>query len=239
MRSVWLLILALLTVTLTAGGCTDNPPPYGTEQVKSLTTKRRQVWAVAPVLNLSGERGVDPLLQADLVYQQLQQVRGVTAIPVNRVAEVYVALRIDRIATPEQAALVCDLLGCDGLIVPSVTIYDPYNPPKFGATVNLFIKPGAFARGANVDPRELARRATPQQGDPIPTGNGDVVQAVGMFDATNGTVRERLAAYASGRTDPVGPLGQKEYSVKMERYCGFAYSELIEQLIASPKLRGL
>jgi hypothetical protein len=239
MRSVRLIILTLLTVTLTAGGCIERDPAYGREQVKSLTTQRRQVWAVAPALNLSGERGVDPLLQADLVFQQLQQVRGVTAVPVNRVAEVYVALRIDRIATPEQAALICDLLGCDGLIVPTVTIFDPYNPPKFGGSVQLFIKPGAFARGPNVDPRDLARRATPQQGDPIPTGNGDVVQAVGMFDAANGTVRDRLAAYASGRNDPVGPLGQKEYYVKMERYCGFAYSELIEQLIASPKLRGL
>jgi hypothetical protein len=239
MRSVRLIILTLLTVTLTAGGCIERDPAYGREQVKSLTTQRRQVWAVAPALNLSGERGVDPLLQADLVFQQLQQVRGVTAVPVNRVAEVYVALRIDRIATPEQAALICDLLGCDGLIVPTVTIFDPYNPPKFGGSVQLFIKPGAFARGPNVDPRDLARRATPQQGDPIPTGNGDVVQAVGMFDAANGTVRDRLAAYASGRNDPVGPLGQKEYYVKMDRYCGFAYSELIEQLIASPKLRGL
>jgi hypothetical protein len=222
-----------------AAGCIDHDPPYGREQVKSLSTQRRQVWAIAPVINLSGERGVDPLLQADLVFQQLQQVRGVTVVPVNRVAEVYVGLHIDRISTPEQAALVCDLLGCDGLLVPTVTIYDPYNPPKFGGSVQLFIKPGSFARTANVDPRELARRATPQQGDPIPGTGGDVVQVVGMFDAANGTVRERLAVYASGRNDPVGPMGQKEYYVKMERYCGFAYSELIEQLIASPKLRGL
>jgi len=239
MRSILLLILTLVTAAFAAGGCIEHDPLYGREQVKSLPTQRRQVWAVAPVLNLSGENGVDPLLQADLVFQQLQQVRGVTAVPVNRVAEVYVALHIDRIATPEQAALVCDLLGCDGLIVPTVTIYDPYNPPKFGGSVQLFIKPGAFPRTPNLDPRELARRATPQQGDPIPTGNGDVVQVVGMFDAANGAVRDRLAAYAAGRNDPVGPLGHKEYYVKMDRYCGFAYSELIEQLIASPKLRGL
>ena len=238
MRSILLLILTLVTAAFAAGGCIEHDPDYGREQVKVLTTHRRQVWAVAPVLNLSGERGVDPLLQADLVFQQLQQVRGVTVIPVNRVAEVYVALHIDRISTPEQAALVCDLLGCDGLVVPTVTIYDPYNPPKFGGSVQLFIKPGTFARSPNVDPRELARRATPQQGDPIPSG-GDVVQVVGMFDAANGTVRDRLAAYAAGRNDPVGPLGHKEYYVKMDRYCGFAYSELIEQLIVSPKLKGL
>ena len=237
MRSALLLILAAGAVAAVTSGC-ERVPPYGREQVKSLSTQRRQVWAVAPVLNLSGERGVDPLLQADLVFQQLQQVKGVTAVPVNRVAEVYVALRIDRISTPEQAALVCDLLGCDGLIVPTVTIFDPYNPPKFGGAMQLFVKPPAFARGVDVDPRDLARRATPRVADPMPAG-GDVIQVVGMFDAANGTVRDRLAAYAAGRNDPVGPLGRKEYYVKMDRYCGFAYSELIEQLIASPKLRGL
>jgi len=241
MRSILLFILPALVTALAAAGCTDRPPEYGREQTKSLQTKRRQVWAIAPALNLSGERGVDPLLQADLLFQQLQQVRGVTAIPVNRVVEAYVAMRIDRISTPEQAALVCEVLGCDGLIVPTVTIFDPYNPPKFGGSLQLFVKPGTFARAsaAEVDPRELAHRATPKQVEPAPVGSADVVQVVGMFDAVNGTVRDRLAAYAAGRNDPVGPLGQKEYYVKMDRYCGFAYSELIEQLIASPKLRGL
>ena len=83
-----------LTATLLCGpGCTPKDPEYGHEQTKALTTQRRQIWAVAPAINLSGEKGVDPFLQADLVFQQLQQVRGVTVIPVNRVAEVYAALR--------------------------------------------------------------------------------------------------------------------------------------------------
>jgi hypothetical protein len=220
-------------------GCAKHEPVYGREQVKSLTTKRRQVWAVAPVINLSGEKGVDAFLQADLVFQQLQQVQGVTAVPVNRVAEVYATLRIDRVASPEQAALVCDLLHCDGLIVPTVTIYDTYNPPKLGAAMQLFVKPGMFVKVPNVDPRELAKSAAPRQVDPMPAAGGDVIQAVGLFDAANGTVRDRLHIYAAGRNDPVGPMGEKEYYMNMDRYCGFAYSELIEQIIVSPKLKGL
>lgn len=238
MRSI-LCIFAVLPGLAELGGCTKPDPVYGREQVRSLSTKRRQVWAVAPVINLSGEKAVDAFLQADLVYQQLQQVQGVTAIPVNRVAEVYATLKIDRVASPEQAALVCDLLQCDGLIVPTVTIYDTYNPPKLGAAMQLFVKPGKFQRAANVDPRELAKSATPHELDPMPAAGGDVVQAVGMFDAANGTVRDRLHVYAMGRNDPVGPMGEKEYYMSMDRYCGFAYSELIEQLIASPKLKGL
>jgi hypothetical protein len=232
-------ILPILVFLLVAGGCTEQVPPYGREHTKVLPTKRRQVWAVAPVVNLSGERGVDPFLQADLVFQQLQQVQGVTAVPVNRVAEVYASLRIERVASPEQAAIICDLLQCDGLIIPTVTIYDTYNPPKFGGAMQLFVKPGTFSRPVDVDPRELAKRAAPKAIDPMPGVNGDVIQVVGMFDAANGTVRDRLHVYASGRHDPVGPMGEKEYLVSMDRYCGFAYSELLEQLIASPKLRGL
>jgi hypothetical protein len=238
MRSIPV-ILALIAVVLPEVGCAEKTPPYGRETVRTLPTKRRQVWAVAPVVNLSGERGVDPILQADLVFQQLQQVRGVTGVPVNRVAEVYAALKIDRVSSAEQAALVCDLLQCDGLIIPTVTIFDVYNPPKFGGAMQLFVKPGTFARPPNVDPREIARRATPKDVDPMPHTNGDVIQVVGMFDAANGTVRDRLKAYAAGRHDPVGPMGEKEYLASMDRYCGFAYSELIEQLITSPKLKGL
>jgi len=231
--------MLLVAVCLVESGCATPDPPYGREHVKALSTQRRQIWAVAPVINLSGEKGVDPFLQADLVFQQLQQVQGVTAIPVNRVAEVYATLRIDRVASPEQAALVCDLLHCDGLIVPTVTIYDTYNPPKLGAAMQLFVKPGSFARTPQVDPRELAKSASPRTVDPMPAAGDDVIQAVGLFDAANGSVRDRLHVYALGRNDPVGPMGEKEYYMSMDRYCGFAYSELIEQLIVSPKLKGL
>jgi hypothetical protein len=231
---VW--TLALVTIC----GCVERPPEYGQERVKSLPTKRRQVWAVAPVLNLSGEQGVDPFLQADLVFQQLQQVQGVTVVPVNRVAEVYATLRIPQVSSPEQASLVCDLLGCDGLVVASVTIFDPYNPPKLGGAVQLFMKPRSYNRPIDVDPRDLARRATPREVDTTPTlTNGSTVQVVGMYDGANGTVRDAIRRYAAGRNDPLGPLGEKEYLVHMDRFCGFAYSDLIERLIASPKLNGL
>src|SRR3954464_5243178 len=131
MRSI--VLSFLLGVCLVNAGCVTPDPPYGREHVKALSTQRRQIWAVAPVINLSGEKGVDAFLQADLVFQQLQQVQGVTAIPVNRVAEAYASLQIDKVSSPEQAALVCDLLKCDGLVVPAVTVFDAYNPPKLGA----------------------------------------------------------------------------------------------------------
>lgn len=225
-----MLVLGLLAALL--AGCADKPPQYGSEASLSWLGPNRQVWAVAPAINLSGQDPVDPLLQGDLVFQQLQQVNGITAIPVNRVVEVYSSLQIQQVQSEEQAALVCDLLGCDGLIVPTVTAFDPYSPPKFGAALQLFINPASAARPAAVDVRELARRATPGPNESVPARPG-FVQAVGMFDAANGSVRQALLDYAAGRNDPAGPLGSKEYLVSMDRYCGFVYHKLIAELVIS------
>ena len=231
MRSIHLAAWAFSCLLLAFGGCAKTPK-YGAEQVMRLPGKRGQVWAVAPAINLSGQREVDPLLQADLLYAQLQEVRGLTVIPVNRVAEVYAALRIEQVESAEQASLVCEVLGCDALVVPSVTAYDPYDPPKFGAALQLFTRPRTYARPASVDPREMARAAAPLENAPLPV-EPSFVQAVGMYDAANGTVREALFGYAKGRHDPLGPMGHREYLQSMDRYVGFAYHTLTQDLLRS------
>jgi hypothetical protein len=237
MRSIAVVIVGTIGLWA-ATGCSEHTPPYGTERQLALPAKHRQIWAVAPVLDLSGQQ-VDPLLQADLVYQQLQTVHGLTVIPVNRVVEVYAGLRIDRIQSEQQAQLVCELLGCDALLVTTVTAYDPYNPPKVGASMQLFAKGGGLARpAANVDARELARRAAPMPGvDEALPQSGAFLQAVGMYDSANGSVRADLLEYAAGRNDPTGPMKSKEYLVSIDRYAGFAYHMLIEDLLVqlSPK----
>jgi hypothetical protein len=236
MRSIAGVLLTVALATLT--GCQAAPEPkWGTEAQQSLPGAKRQVWAVAPAVNLSGQRGVDPLLQADLAYQQLQQVDGVTVIPVNRVAEVYASLRIEQVQSREQAAIVCDLLGADALLVPTVTAYDPYNPPKLGASLHLFGKPAGYGRPDNVDPRALSRAARPKPSEsapPLPAAG--FLQVVGMFDAANGTVRDALDRYAAGRSDPIGAYGRNEYLVDMDRYGAFVYHELIAELLKHPRL---
>jgi hypothetical protein len=230
---------AFLGLLLIIGSGCQKPVIYGRPQELGLDQERGEVWAVAPALNLSGQRDVDPLLQADIVYGQLQRVRGLTVIPVNRVAEVYNSLRIEKVQSAEQAAIVCDLLGCDALVVPTVTAYDPYNPPKMGASLQVFNRPGSFSRQAAsaIDVRELSRAAAPPPGESLPKQPDTFIQAVGMFDAANGTTRDAVLAYAAGRNDPVGPMGPKEYFASMERYCGFVYYELIADVL-SQKSKG-
>jgi hypothetical protein len=226
-----LIVLVVCAWALWEGGCTHTEPQYGTERQIAWLGPRRQVWAVAPVIDLSGQKYVDPLLQADLLYEQLQQVQGITAIPVNRVVEVYASLQIDKVQSEEQAAVVCDLLGCDGLLVASITAYDAYDPPKLGASLQLFARPGSFERPPALDVRELVRSASPGPNESVPQHAG-FVQAVGMFDAANGSVRQAVLDYAAGRHDPKGPLGSKEYFVNMDRFSGFAYHSLIRDLMS-------
>ena len=227
----------LAVLTLLNFGCGEHAPQYGVERSLSLAGMRRQVWAVAPAINLSGEQSVDALLQADILFGQLQTIRGLTVIPVNRVAQVFAALRLEKVQSADQAAVVCDLLGCDGLIVPTVTTFDPYSPPKFGCSLELFGKPRNFAVPQNVDPRDLVREATPSPTSGM-TGaqqamerSGSFAQSVGIFDSANGSVRAAVLDYAVGRNDPQGPLGAKEYFVNMDRYCGFAYHALLQDLV--------
>jgi len=229
----WMRSIIIGALAVWMAGCQDKPPNYGVEDQTYFPGKQRQVWAVAPAVNLSGQE-VDPLLQADDLYEQLQHIHGLTIIPVNRVAQVFSGLQIARVQSAEQAAIICDQLGCDGLIVPTITIYDPYDPPKFGASLQLFRKGQSAASIPNVDVHELSRAATPGAGEPMPVPQlAGFKQTVGIFDASDGSVREHLAQYAVGRNDPVGPLGSREYLLNMDRYCGFVYHELTVELMRS------
>lgn len=212
-------------------GCKESKP-YGYEPTLLLPGTVRQTWAVAPVLDLSGQKTVDPILQADLLFGQLQQVAGLTVIPVNRVAEVYAALRIERVQSEQQAALVCDLLGCDALVVATVTAYDPFDPPKMGGSLHLFRR-GDWRRPANVDPRELARQAAPTTQSSTARA-GQMTQVVGMFDSANGSVRSAALQYAEGRNDPNSPYQARIILIEMDRYASFVYHFLITELLAKP-----
>ena len=100
---------------------------------------------------------------------------------------------------------------------------------EFGAALQLFRKVPPVAPAGGGDAK-LA------DGEPQPAAAGlaggvTLTQAVGFYDAANGSVRDALMVYAAGRHDPVGPLGQKEYLVSMDRFCGFAYRSLAESLL--------
>lgn len=242
-KSILRLALIIALAWVCGVGCRTNEPEYGVERRLRLPSEAQQIWAVAPAINMSGQGGVDALLQADLVFKQLQSVRGITAIPVNRTVEAFASLRIDRIETPEQAQLVCELLGCDGLVVPTVTLFDPYNPPKMAAALQLFSRDGSLLRPTGrlgMDDVQAIARA-PRDGLTLPPPEaigGELVQEAAVFDASHGSTRDAIEIYATGRSDPRGAaVGIRPYLLSMELYAGFVYHELLHNLMLSLKER--
>ena len=233
MKKWKLAVLAIGWMWLATGCAAWHDKPYGEEQQLFLPGEHRQIWAIAPAINISGESQIDPLLQSDLVYQELQKVHGLTVIPVDRVVEVYVSLKIDKIQNERQAYDICQALGCDGLVVPTVTAYDPYDPPKFGASLQLFVKPGMFQRMPKLDLHQLEQSATTTALPPPIPETKNMAQVVEIYDAADGTVRDRVSAYSQGRTDPNGPLGVNEITQSMDRYCAFGYHELLNELLGN------
>ncbi len=232
MRSITHNAAALLLLSLF--GCISKTPEYGTEPATFLPGNARQTWAIAPAVNLSGVTQVDPIIQADLLFAQVQQTAGLNVIPVNRVVEVFAALKIEQVQSEEQAAIICDVLGCDGLLIATITAYDPYDPPRMGASLQLFRKLNT-GRTAGVDPRELVRRASPTPNELTPA-RSNFMQVVGMFDSANGSTRSAALTYATGRNDPAGPYGPRGYLIEMDRYCGFVYHSLLEELLTRPAI---
>jgi len=216
---------------MTIAGCAPKAVQYGSENLRYAPAYFPKSIAVAPTVNLSGQRHVDPLLQADLVYRELQTIRGPTIVPVNRTAQAMIALNMDAINTTQDAFAVCDAIGVDALAVATITLFDPYDPPKLGASVQLFVRNQPRARSIGLDLQAL-RRGSKETQVQSEASNVDFIQVVGMFDASNGSVRNRINAYAQGRVEPLGPLGEREIYLHMDRYCGFVWSELIDQLLS-------
>ena len=195
-----------------------------------------QLWAVAPFANESGVSAVDTNRVADLFTEQAQQVRGVNTVPVNRVLLAMQRLEMSAIQSPGDARTLMNVLNVDGLIVGTVTAYDPYRPPKLGLAVELHVR-DAEAYQFRVDPMELMRSG---QGEPAPGDLGPVnpvAQAAGVFDANHHDTLMQLEHYAAGRDEPHSAYGTEIYLVRMELYTQFVCHRLIGDLLACEQSR--
>ena len=178
---------------------------------------------------------VDPYNTADLFTQQLQQVHGIDTVPVNRVIAAMRRLKMQQVTTPGDVRQLANVLDVDGIVVGTVTAYDPYPPLKLGVAVQLFET--SRNHRTTFDPRELTQspRGTVSPGD---LGADDpIAQAAGLFDATNHQTLAWLSDYAAGRSDPDGAFGQDAYLVSMDLYTQFVSYRLIHDLLKSEQAR--
>jgi len=188
-----------------------------------------QLWAVAPLANESGTTAIDRMSITDLLSEQFQQVEGVNTVPVNRVLLAMQRLGLNAVTTPQDARNLIVVLGVDGLVVGTITAWDPYQPPKLGLAVQLFTTAAMPNTTGAFDPN-VARRATGETNS-NPSTAAPIAQAAGIWDASNHQTLASLQSFTRGRTRLDSAYGPDLYLVDMDLYTQFVAHRLVEKLL--------
>lgn len=195
------------------------------------------LWAVAPLTNESGVSSVDTGVVADALVHAIDEVRGLSCLPLNRTLAAMRARNIRSVSSPAEARALAQALGADGLIVGTVTAYDPYDPPKLGLKLALFARaPGA--RSAEADPLRLQLAYTESdRALAARYASAPVASVSRHLDAQSHDTLFELRRFATGRHDPDAALGWRSYTASMDLYTRFAAYAAVSRLIEQERLR--
>jgi len=248
MTSKQVMLAAVMMVAMVCTGCVlkqDEPRFLGTPYME------RQVWAVAPLNNESGSSVAEGVTVADRLTQRLEEVEGLDVLPVNRVLSAMQTLGISMIASGSDLRQLRELLGVDGLVIGTITAFDPYDPPKIGLAIELYASP-RLANGNTVDPGKLLRSPTdltqPQDAQTPPPASltGSMNAAVrlvptsvvsGYYDAADPLIREQLRDYAQGRGSESHRDAWRMYVLSMDLYTEFVSYLVSSQLMQAEQNR--
>lgn len=233
--------LAAMFAALTPlAACESNPKQQMPTSLSSPYGQGAEVvLAVAPLRNESGVSIVDELSFSDTLVNEMQQTPGVSVLPMNRTLAAMRALRLGSIDTPADALALAKAAGADGVVVGSITAWDPYDPPTIGLTLAIIGRSPLMRAPADpsVDPMTLrSARSEPQTTDRLRV-LGALSVASETLDAANGATREQVRMYAEGRHDPKTAMGWKRYVSSMNLYGKFACHEMSRRLFEAERQR--
>lgn len=224
-RFAWICVAGLLCGCI-SGEKVEQPDRYTSPYPAP------KLWAVAPLDNQTGTLLVDTTRLADKLTHQLQQIKGIETVAVNRVLEVMTEQKLTAITSIPEAMAVIEALDVDGLIVGAVTAWDPYEPPKIGLTVQLYARRNPNGT-TSLDPRLLTASATDPLALAVVRYRQPVNHVAAYLDAGHGDVLTRLQRYAKGRSGHDSPAGWRRYLLSMDLYSEFASHELMRRLFAA------
>lgn len=239
----WGVMLGLVALVL--GGCASGPKDvlYQPDELHSPYAKSQgqALWAVVPPSNASGTSHADMEQVGDALVSAIAQTRGLRALPLDRTLAAMNTLKMQSVRTPAQASALSKALGVDGLVIPTVTAWDPYDPPVVGLTVALHAKTQAGSERTHrtkLDPRKLTE-ALSDAGFVDTTGFEDRPTAVASLhlDARNHATLSAVRAYAVGRHDQENAIGWRTYVIAMPQYVQFAAHQAVSELLASERQR--
>ncbi len=194
----------------------------------------RQVWAVAPFLNESGVSRADGLTTAEVFAREAQDIRGVDVIPVPRTRFVMLEEQIFAIGSQADAERLMNVLDVDGLVVGTITAYDPYPPLVLGLSVTLFQRDD---EPYVLDVRDLAR--APRDGTlPDPAlSRAPASEATRIFDGRDEVVIAEREMFAVTHTPPDTAYGTEIFTVSMPLFTQFASHRLLFDLLRQEQTR--
>ena len=229
------LVLACVVVLT---GCAKPDPLTPPQQLISpyATTPVEPIWAVVPLRNESGTTAVDAMALSDTLVATITQARGLRALPLNRTLDAMQALEMAYPQTPADLDRLARAAGADGLIVGSVTAYDPYEP-ILGLSLALYARPGALERPGgeplDIDARQLREQPTEYDyfGTQQAAGRGPASSVMLVLDGRDHDVRMRLRRYAQGRGEVPSALGWERALKSMPEYERFVVFEAVGRLL--------
>lgn len=238
MRSHFLAGTAVLGA-LSLAGCGTPAPELTAPQITLApyeTPQGEVILAVAPLRNESGTTAIDPLTLGDKVVAALEEVRGVRCLPLNRTLETMRALKMQGVAAQGDVAALASAMGVDGVVIGSITAYDPYTP-TIGLSLVLWARPGSPIEGGQAVGGLDAHALQSAVSEPAPSrarkANGAVASASEHLDGKNHQVLMDVRSYAFGRHNPKDAMNWRRYVSSMPLYeefaAGFVVSRLMQQ----------
>ncbi len=222
-----LIALATPLVAVLIGGCASQEKLAPPVEHRSPWAGER-TWAVVPLANESGVSAVDTLGISDDFVAEVEAVEGLRCIPLNRSITGLRSLGLAQIRSDAEARALLRVLQVDGLVVGSITAYDPYKPMTLGIAAQVYTVDTPAPTATDVGELTMAVR---ERGNADRSRTGPAAQASRVYDARNHDVLERIGRYAAGRHDPKSGLRESLYVNSMDAYGRFVAFEVVGSLV--------
>jgi len=214
-------------------GCSGTQRAEPTILLAPYPTER--VWAVVPFANESGVSSINGASVADKFVAEIEGVDGLRCLPLNRTLAVMQQLGMTEVSDLRQVYTLMRALQADGLVLGTVTEWDPYKPLRFGAAIEVVsLLDGVDGRA--LDLKELTMPVA-DSGGGLDSARVASSQASRLFDGrSNATLRD-LERYATGRSDPDSALGTRVYELRLDLFMSFGAYVLIRDLLEQEAAR--
>ncbi len=173
--------------------------------------------AIAPALNFSGSSDVDPVKVADTFASELGSTAGLNILPVNRVMAILAREGKWQIESPAHAVRVARQLGCDAIIVPALTDYEPYTPIVVGLAAQLYVVPEADAAQTGAALANNPAKSAPDVANAL----SPRAQVRTVYNASHADLADRVKKYGKVRDADKSPYAWRRYMLSQELFLRF------------------